>query len=189
MRRDFPNRRMPRRWKRANAYGVRPGGRRGWISAARGLGPMLLIAPLAAFTAVWLWDGPPAGEAATAFHPADAESASFAPCAGPERTTCVVDGDTFWYHGTKFRVADIDAPEVSRPGCAHEAAMGERATARLTDLLNAGAFTLARAPGTPDTDRYDRALREVRRSGESLGATLVAEGLAEEWGGPRIAWC
>lgn len=32
-------------------------------------------------------------------------------CAGPIRANCVVDGDTFWFEGTKISVADIDAPD------------------------------------------------------------------------------
>lgn len=35
-------------------------------------------------------------------------------CAGGNRVTCVVDGDTLWIEGTKIRAADIDAPEASR---------------------------------------------------------------------------
>lgn len=159
------------------------------MAAAKGLGPALWAVPLAAFTGVWLLGGPPLGEAAVGFRAADTERASFSRCSGPVRTTCVVDGDTIWYEGTKIRVADINAPEVSRPGCAREAAIGERATVRLTTLLNAGTFTLAPAPGSPDTDRYGRTLRELHRNGESLGAMLVDEGLAEDWNGPGIAWC
>lgn len=167
----------------------RPRRPRGWLAAAKGLGPILLALPLAAFTGVWLLGGAPAGDAAVGFHTADTERASFARCSGPVRTTCVVDGDTIWYEGTKIRVADINAPEVSRPGCAREAALGDKATARLTALLNEGPFSLAPSPGSPDTDSYGRALRELHRGGESLGAVLVDEGLAEEWGGTRIAWC
>ena len=44
------------------------------------------------------------------------------------RITCVVDGDTFWLDGTKYRIADINTPEVSSPQCAREAEMGRRAT-------------------------------------------------------------
>lgn len=163
--------------------------RQGWAPAARGLGPALWALPVAAFSAVWMLGGPPAGEAAVGFRTADSERASFSRCSGPVRTTCVVDGDTIWYEGTKIRVADINAPEVSNPGCAREAALGERATVRLTALLNAGPFNLATSPGSPDTDRYGRTLRELHRDGESLGAVLVAEGLAEEWGGRQIDWC
>ena len=54
------------------------------------------------------------------------------------RVTCVVDGDTFWYAGTKIRLADINTPEVSRPACPAEARLGRRASERLQQMLNAG---------------------------------------------------
>ena len=117
----------------------------------------------------------------------DPEAARFAPCAGPGRVTCVVDGDTIWYRGAKIRLADINAPEVSQPGCAAEAALGARATRRLTELLNAGPFALGRAGR--DVDRYGRLLRVVSRRGASLGGTLESEGLAERWQGKRGSWC
>ncbi|MCL4673673.1 MAG: thermonuclease family protein [Sphingomonadaceae bacterium] len=175
---------------------TRPAQDTGWLAAARGLGPLLLVVPLAGFSAVWLTDGPPGAGAlavadlgAVASAPADRESARFSQCSGSVRVTCVVDGDTIWYQGTKIRVADINAPEVSKPDCAREAMLGDRATARLTDLLNAGNFALVRPAGTPDRDKYGRSLRELHRNGASLGAVLVDEGLAEEWGGARIDWC
>lgn len=175
---------------------TRPAQDTGWLAAARGLGPLLLVVPLAGFSAVWLTDGPPGAGAlavadlgAVASAPADRESARFSQCSGSVRVTCVVDGDTIWYQGTKIRVADINAPEVSKPDCAREAMLGDRATARLTDLLNAGNFALVRPAGTPDRDTYGRSLRELHRNGASLGAVLVDEGLAEEWGGARIDWC
>ncbi len=117
----------------------------------------------------------------------DRESARFAQCVGPNRQTCVVDGDTFWYLGTKIRIADINTPETSQPACRAEAELGAAATRRVTQLLNAGPFTLA-STGR-DTDRYGRALRIVTRQGDSLGARLVAEGLAETWQGKRSSWC
>jgi endonuclease YncB( thermonuclease family) len=120
---------------------------------------------------------------------ADSVSARFGPCHGSVRVACVVDGDTIWYRGTRIRVADINAPEVSKPGCAREAMLGDRATKRLTDLLNAGDFALVRPADSPDRDKYGRTLRELHRNGDSLGAVLVREGLAEEWGGVRIDWC
>jgi len=120
-------------------------------------------------------------------HAADREAASFARCASGPRVTCVVDGDTFWYRGTKIRLADINAPEVSTPSCPSEAVLGARATRRFTELLNAGAFTLVTDKRA--SDRYGRALRVVTRNGSSLGATLEAEGLAEHWQGRRGDWC
>ena len=124
---------------------------------------------------------------APAFAQADPEAAQFARCSGPARVTCVVDGDTIWYRGTKIRVADINAPEVSQPACAQEAALGARATRRLTELLNAGPFSLQREGR--DIDRYGRMLRVITRRGASLGSTLENEGLAEHWQGRRGSWC
>ena len=114
-------------------------------------------------------------------------AASFPICGGGLRSTCVVDGDTFWLEGTKYRIADIDTPEVSNFGCASEKALGDRATQRLAALLNAGPFALE--PADRDEDRYGRKLRVVTRDGASLGAQLVSEGLAHRWGGPDREWC
>ena len=118
---------------------------------------------------------------------ADRESASFARCRGPVRITCVVDGDTFWYRGEKIRIADINTPEVSEPGCAAEARLGEQATLRLVELLNDGPFALDSIDR--NRDRYGRLLRTVSRKGGSLGEVLVREGLAERWQGRRGDWC
>ena len=105
--------------------------------------------------------------------------------------TYVVDGDTFWYRGAKIRLADINTPEISHPACPREAALGHAAAERLAALLNAGPFTLERDPDDlgRDRDRYGRLLRIATRGGESLGMTLVREGLAEPWQGRRGSWC
>lgn len=107
---------------------------------------------------------------------------------GMLRRTCVVDGDTFWLEGDKIRVADIDTPEVSQPGCASEKALGDRATHRLIELLNEGPFEMS-AIGGRDEDQYGRKLRVVTRNGRSLGDQLVSEGLARTWTGRREPWC
>lgn len=155
------------------------------------LSPILIAASLAAFAAAFLWDGGPPGLAFDLPAPrptaSDPEAARFAHCSGSVRVNCVVDGDTFWYHGQKIRIADINTPETSEPKCAREAELGERATVRLTQLLNAGAFSLE--TGERDRDRYGRTLRVVTRGGESLGAALEREGLAEHWRGYRRDWC
>ena len=99
----------------------------------------------------------------------------------------MVDGDTFWYQGDKIRIADIDTPETHPPRCAVEAELGEAATQRLQQLLNAGPFTL----GSIDRDRdiHGRQLRIVTRGGASLGKQLVEEGLARRYEGGRKPWC
>jgi endonuclease YncB( thermonuclease family) len=114
-------------------------------------------------------------------------AALFALCPEGPRFTCVVDGDTFWLNGEKVRIADINAPETHDAGCRDEQARGEKATRRLIALLNAGPFELVAADR--DRDRYGRLLRVVTRNGQSIGARLVAEGLAEPWRGRRSDWC
>lgn len=119
--------------------------------------------------------------------PDAAYAATFEKCGSAKRINCVVDDDTFWHRGAKFRIAEINTPETSRPGCAYEAGLGARATLGLTQLLNAGAFALEQQGR--DVDRYGRQLRIVTRGGKSLGNVLVAEGLAETWTGRRHDWC
>ena len=111
-------------------------------------------------------------------------AASFPVCGDGLRSTCVVDGDTFWLEGTKYRIADIDTPEVRDFGCPAEKALGDRATLRLMALLNAGPFALE--PADRDEDRYGSKLRVVTRDGAAGGAPQVCEGLGPRGGGaPR----
>ena len=137
------------------------------------------------FTAFYVMGGPPEADAAEA----SGIRKHFSRCSGPVRTTCVVDGDTIWLNGEKIRIADIDTPEVSEPGCEAEARRGEQATVRLTQLLNAAPFDVMPNPDGRDEDRFGRKLRVLTRGGQSLGAMLVDEGLAHEWGGGKQSWC
>ena len=118
---------------------------------------------------------------------ADTETAVFGICKSGGGPNCVVDGDTIWYRGSKIRIADIDTPETHQPRCAAEAARGAAATRRLHQLVNAGPFSLQSI--NRDEDRYGRKLRILTRGGESLGAMLVAEGLARFYEGGRRSWC
>ena len=138
----------------------------------------------ALFLAIFLSGDPATTRAAIAIDP---NRASFAICLGPERISCVVDGDTIWFEGRKVRLADINTPEIASPGCAAEARLGHRAKMRLQALLNQGSFSLQ--PVDRGQDRYGRDLRIITRDGHSLGETLVAEGLAERWQGARRNWC
>ena len=113
--------------------------------------------------------------------------ASFGFCHEGGGQNCVVDGDTFWVNGEKIRVMDIDAPETHPPRCPSEAELGDRATRRLQELLNAGPFQMQ--AGGDDIDPYGRKLRVVVRDGDSIGSILVDEGLAREWSGSRQPWC
>src|SRR3546814_15500472 len=104
------------------------------------------------------------------------------------RRTCVVDGDTFWLEGEKIRIADIDTPEISEPKCDAEYQLGMKATHRLRDLLNEGAFEV-RPIGNRAEDRFGRKLRVVVRGARSLGDQLVSEGPARPWTGRRDTGC
>jgi endonuclease YncB( thermonuclease family) len=59
-------------------------------------------------------------------------------CQGGQGRDCVIDGDTFRLGGQSIRIADIDTPETRDFGCVAEKALGDRATARMQQLLNAG---------------------------------------------------
>ncbi|NRD89325.1 nuclease [Sphingopyxis sp. BSNA05] len=134
--------------------------------------------------AIFLSGGPASTTAAVHI---DQNRASFGICFGPDRVTCVVDGDTIWFAGRKIRIADINTPEISSPGCAAEKRLGQQAKIRLQALLNQGAFSLQSIDR--DQDQYGRDLRIITRDGQSLGEILVTEGLAERWQGVRRNWC
>lgn len=108
-------------------------------------------------------------------------------CRNGRGSDCVIDGDTFHLAGQSIRVADIDTPETRDYSCAAEKALGDRATLRMQQLLNAGPFELQ--PYERDEDQYGRKLRIVARDGQSLGRILVNEGLARAWDGSRHSWC
>ena len=108
-------------------------------------------------------------------------------CRNGQGSDCVIDGDTFRLAGQSIRVADIDTPETRDYGCAAEKTLGDRATLRMRQLLNAGPFELQ--PYERDEDQYGRKLRIVTRDGQSLGQLLVNEGLARPWDGSRHSWC
>lgn len=121
-------------------------------------------------------------------HAASGQALQFRKCDFGHRSNCVVDADTIWIAGEKIRIADIDTPEISEPKCQSELALGNKATARLIELINTGPFDLKAWPGR-DKDRYGRKLRVLVRNGRSLGDILVSEGLARTWSGRREPWC
>lgn len=117
----------------------------------------------------------------------DGLRASFSLCHTGGGYNCVVDGDTIWLQGQNIRIADIDAPETHEPRCASEKALGDRATLRLQQLVNSGQVSLQSIDR--DHDTYGRKLRLVMVDGESVGDTLVSEGLARWYAGGKRPWC
>lgn len=100
--------------------------------------------------------------------------------APPERRiTCVVDGDTFWLSGEKFRIAEIDAPEMNGR-CEREKRLARRARARLVEIINRRGIAAERI----GKDRYGRTLAKT----PAISEALIREGLAVRWGA-RPRWC
>jgi endonuclease YncB( thermonuclease family) len=104
---------------------------------------------------------------------AHAVAAEWPVCHGGNRAarhvTCVVDGDTWWRDGIKYRLACVDAVEI-------DDMHGIEARDELRQLL-----------GRPDThvrdlgirDHYRRSLAMIAVGGTSAGRILVSKGLAE----------
>jgi endonuclease YncB( thermonuclease family) len=104
---------------------------------------------------------------------APAVAAEWPICHGGNRAarhvTCVVDGDTWWQDGVKYRLACVDAVEI-------DDVRGIEARDELRQLL-----------GRPDThvrglgvrDRYRRSLAMIAVGDTSAGRILVSKGLAE----------
>lgn len=115
-----------------------------------------------------------------------AQGTSWRACTPNERrVTCVVDGDTIWYQGTKIRLIGIDTPEVEGR-CAAERQIAAKATQYLTTLLNSG-LQMIEYDGE---DRYGRALARLWVTGGEVGPAMLAAGLAEPY--PRRGpppWC
>ena len=103
-------------------------------------------------------------------------------CSGGNRAargvTCVVDADTWWDQGVKYRHAQINAPEISPRGarCEIERRLGLLARDRLRELMSGGFQTIPLGV----EGAYGRELATIRLAdGREAGAVLVTEGLAK----------
>jgi micrococcal nuclease len=105
-------------------------------------------------------------------------------CGSGKRINCVVDGDTYWLEGAKYRIANIDTPEI-KGKCGAERVTAKRAQHRLVEMMD-GRAVQVRITGT---DRYQRTLVLISNESGDIGDRLVGEGLAEVWGGDFINWC
>lgn len=121
--------------------------------------------------------------------PALAEEAEWPLCHGGRRVTCVVDGDTFWKDGVKYRLLDIDAPESSydKARCGYERERAAEATQLLQRLLRSGIASM-RLHGQ---DRYGRTLVTIDTSLGNVSTVLLNAELAVPFGDKRLTrrWC
>src|SRR3546814_17282217 len=60
----------------------------------------------------------------------DPLSARFGLCSAGGGRDCVVDGDTFWFAGEKYRIADIDTP-ATHPSDRKSVVEGKRVSVRV----------------------------------------------------------
>jgi endonuclease YncB( thermonuclease family) len=113
-------------------------------------------------------------------------TAEFPICGSGKRITCVVDGDTVWFEGVKYRLEEIDTPEKGHLAeCMQEGLQAIEATKRLAEILSTHEFTIERS----GKDLYRRVLARFRIGDTTAGEMLVREGLARPWRGRTEKWC
>ncbi|MBO6922947.1 MAG: thermonuclease family protein [Roseicyclus sp.] len=117
-----------------------------------------------------------------------ASGQSIALCDGPNRYTCIVDGDTLWLRGTKYRLEGFDTPEPQTGICggATEVALARQASARLAELLNTNDWELVPSGSVGGRGRD---LATIYINGRDVGDILIAEGLARRWPDGLEFWC
>jgi len=112
-------------------------------------------------------------------------SETIAPTVAQQST--ITDGDTVHVVGEAkgTRLVGYTAPEKFTPQCESERQLGERASARLKELVTGGATRLTKVacacpPGTERTDgcNHGRSCGTLLVVGKDLGDTLIREGLA-----------
>ena len=113
-------------------------------------------------------------------------------CSGGNRAerkvTCLVDGDTGWERGVKWRLLDIDTPETFEAECDREKQIGEKAKLRLQALM-AGGYRLADSGGKDRTSERRYLMRVILSDGRDAGQVLLREGLAQRWPNKGNRWC
>lgn len=94
-------------------------------------------------------------------------SAAIDICSGGDRAarrmTCLVDGDTGWEQGVKWRVLDIDTPETFEAACDREKQMGEKAKLRLQSLMSPRRQRSEGSDFRPPRPRKGSSFRRPRR--------------------------
>jgi len=99
---------------------------------------------------------------------------------------CVVDGDTVWIAGIKYRLEEIDAPERGDGAeCKLESDMAMEATTRLAHILSTNGWKIVPS----GKDRYGRVLARFVIGETTAGKMLVESGLARLWSGRKETWC
>ncbi|MEF2554349.1 thermonuclease family protein [Aurantimonas sp. A2-1-M11] len=99
--------------------------------------------------------------------------------------TCIVDGDTGWERGDKWRALNVDMPEISQPECGAEKPLGLKARDRLRQIVDGYHIEWTGGRG-----RYGRELANFILSDERDAAmVLIEEGLSQPWPNDGNRWC
>lgn len=129
------------------------------------------------------WSAPASVSALVSANAPPMQSVNFPICSSGKRHTCIVDGDTFWLDGEKFRLSGFNAPEMSGY-CQAERDKARLARTELRRLLSQP-FSLERT----GFDRYGRTLAIVRTAEGDISDAMVGAGLAHIWRGHKENWC
>ena len=99
----------------------------------------------------------------------------------------IIDGDTIRLHQQRpdVRLVGFNAPETRRAICEAERALGDKATARLRELVRSSKLEFefvacACQPGTEamPSCNYGRRCGTLKANGRDVGAVLISENLA-----------
>jgi endonuclease YncB( thermonuclease family) len=111
-------------------------------------------------------------------------------CSRGERVTCIVDGDTFWKDGVKYRLAGINTPGAGENArCTKERLLADSATMRLRELMQTPGLSFH----PQGRDRYRRILVSVQtNAGDDIAAMMVVSGYGRPYAGgyhDPHEWC
>ncbi|MBB4171599.1 endonuclease YncB(thermonuclease family) [Rhizobium sp. BK538] len=104
-----------------------------------------------------------------------------------QQTFSVTDGDTIRANGEAngTRLVGFNTPEVFSPQCEREQELGNRASARLKEIVSKSSLQLTKVacscrPGTEGTEQcnFGRSCGILRADGRDVGQILISEGLA-----------
>ncbi|NWK96857.1 nuclease [Sphingobium lactosutens] len=146
---------------------------------------MMLVALAIAAGAAMLF-GPALPSAGATASPADTISIteSFALCDDLKGEACVLSGNSYVWHGRRYRLADIRVPGEATIRCPEEADRARKARALLAAMMNGGTFE-----ARPDIADIDPSARILTRDGVSLGQLMILKGHARPWSRQPIDWC
>lgn len=105
------------------------------------------------------------------------------------QSVTVIDGDTFKVGDVRYRLQNIDAPELNGR-CEAERMLARLAKFYFTQFF----FSWTDADITPTAtlhgkDQYGRVLVTMTMEGVDVGEAMIEGGFAVRWEGRRASWC